>query len=357
MLMDTLTQQQNQDHYAVLGLSKLRYRATEDQIKKAHRKKVLRHHPDKKAAAGALEDDSFFKCIQKANEIMLDPVKRRQYDSVDEGANVEPPSKKETQKGNFYTLWGRVFAAEGRFSTKQPVPKLGNDKSAKADVESFYNFWYNFDSWRSFEYLDEDIPDDNESRDQRRHMERKNTNARKKRKTEDTARLRKLVDTALELDERIKRFKKEEHAQKHKKRLDKEAEAKRAAEEAALKKIEDAKLAAAQEEKDKVDRVEAKKAKEAAKSAAKKNKRVIRGSAKDANYFQDGDASAAQIDSALNDVDALILAQDNEEIAALTAKLNGVKDAKAIKGVFTDEANRLIGAGKLKAGDVKSLAG
>ena len=37
----------SQDHYAILGLSKYRWRATEDQIKKAHRKKVLKHHPDK----------------------------------------------------------------------------------------------------------------------------------------------------------------------------------------------------------------------------------------------------------------------------------------------------------------------
>lgn len=58
---------QNQDHYAVLGLSKYRYKATDEQIKKAHRKKVLRHHPDKRAAksSGQNVDDSFFKCIQK----------------------------------------------------------------------------------------------------------------------------------------------------------------------------------------------------------------------------------------------------------------------------------------------------
>ena len=56
---------QNQDHYAVLGLSKYRWRATDEQIKKAHRKKVLKHHPDKKASAGQSDDDSFFKCIQK----------------------------------------------------------------------------------------------------------------------------------------------------------------------------------------------------------------------------------------------------------------------------------------------------
>ncbi|KAK5014791.1 ribosome associated DnaJ chaperone Zuotin [Cryomyces antarcticus] len=346
-----------QDHYAVLGLSKYRYRATEDQIKRAHRKKVLRHHPDKKAAAGSTEDDSFFKCIQKATEVLQDPVKRRQFDSVDEHADVEPPSKKETQKGNFYKMWSPVFKAEARFSKTQPVPKLGNENSTKEEVEHFYNFWYNFDSWRTFEYLDEDVPDDGENRDQKRHVERKNNNARKKRKTEDTQRLRKLVDDALALDERIKKFRQQEHAQKNKKRLDKEAETKRATEEAKKAKEEEAKLQAEKEEKDKAERAEGKKAKEAAKNAAKKNKRVVRGGAKDANYFHaSGNAPPAQIDAALNDVDAIISKIDNEELAALTAKLNGKKDAAEITAIFKDEAQRLVAAGKVKNGELKSLS-
>lgn len=345
-----------QDHYAVLGLSKYRHRATEDQIKRAHRKKVLKHHPDKKAAAGSTEDDSFFKCIQKATEILLDPVKRRQFDSVDEGADVEPPTKKETQKGNFYKLWGRVFESEGRFSKVQPVPKLGNDKSTKEEVEHFYNFWYNFDSWRTFEYQDEDVPDDNENRDQKRHVERKNQNARRKKKTEDTARLRRLVDDALALDERIKKFRQQEHAQKNKKRLEKEAETKRLAEEAAKAKEEEARLKAEKEAAEKAEKAEGKRAKEAAKNAAKKNKRVVRGSVKEANYFYAaGDAPAAQIDSALNDVDLIITKIDNEELAALTAQLNGKKDAGEIKQIFVGEVKRLVEAGKLKEGEAKSL--
>jgi DnaJ homolog subfamily C member 2 len=304
-----------------------------------------------------VDDDSFFKCIQKATEVLLDPVRRRQFDSIDEGANVEPPSKKDTQQGNFYKLWSRVFESEARFSSKQPVPKLGDGNGTKADVEEFYNFWYNFDSWRSFEYLDEDVPDDNESRDQKRHIERKNQNRRKKNKTEDTARLRKLVDTALELDERIKRFRKEERAQKNKKRNDKEAEAKKAAEEAARKKEEDTRLKAEQEEKDKVERAEAKKVKEANKSAAKKNKRVIRASVKDANYFHEGgEASPAQIDTALNDVDTLIASLDHDGIATLTAKLNESKGPAKIKSVFVEEVKQLVTAGTLKNGQCKSLA-
>lgn len=344
----------SQDHYAVLGLSKYRYKATEDQIKRAHRKKVLKHHPDKKAASGKDENDNFFKCIQRAHETLTDPIKRRQFDSVDEAADVEPPSKKETQKkaGNFYKLWGKVFDAEGRFSKKQPVPALGNEDSTRDHVEGFYNFWYNFDSWRSFEYLDEDVPDDNENRDQKRHVERKNNNARKKRKTEDTQRLRKLVDDALALDERIKKFKKEGNQEKNKKRLEKEAAEKAAKEEAARKKDEEARLAAEKEASEKAAREEGKKSKEAAKNAAKKNKRVIRGAVKDANYFVDGEPTPQQIDTALNDVDSLILKLDNEEVAAFTSRLQGKTDVKVI---FQTEVKRLMDAGRLKQDEYKSL--
>ncbi|GAB7346739.1 hypothetical protein MBLNU459_g1848t1 [Dothideomycetes sp. NU459] len=345
----------NQDHYAVLGITKYRWKATEDQIKRAHRKKVLKHHPDKKAAAGNTEDDSFFKCIQKATEVLLDPVKRRQFDSVDERADVEPPSKKESGK-NFYKLWNKVFDAEGRFSKNQPVPRLGNEKSTREEVETFYNFWYNIDSWRTFEYLDEDVPDDNENRDQKRHVERKNNNARKKRKTEDTVRLRKLVDDCLALDERIKKFKKEEHAQKNKKRLDKEAEAKKAAEEAAKAKEEEARLAKEKEEAEKAARADSKKAKEAAKNAAKKNKRVVRGAAKDGQYFADGEASPSQIETALNETDAIIAKLEVEDLAVFSSKLNGKTDAAEIKALFVEEVKKLVDAGKLKEGELKSFA-
>lgn len=316
---------------------------------------MLRHHPDKRAAAGGTEDDSFFKCIQKATEVLLDPVKRRQFDSVDEAADVEPPTKKQAQK-SFLKTWGPVFVSEGRFSKTQPVPELGDDNSTKPHVEEFYNFWYNFDSWRSFEYQDEDVPDDNENRDQKRHMERKNNNARKKKKTEDTSRLRSLVDDCLAGDERIKRFRTEEKAGKNKKRLDKEAAEKKAKEDAAKAKEEEARLAKEKEEADKAGRAEGKKAKEAAKTAAKKNKRVLKGSVKDVNYFvASGDASAAQIDGVLNDVELVMGKIDNEELAALAAKLGSKKDAGGVKAVWTDEIKRLIEAGKLKEGETKTL--
>ncbi|KAK6175896.1 hypothetical protein SNE40_014272 [Patella caerulea] len=58
----------NQDHYKVLGLAKLRYKATEDQIKKAYKRQVLHHHPDKRKARGLNVkegDDDYFTCITR----------------------------------------------------------------------------------------------------------------------------------------------------------------------------------------------------------------------------------------------------------------------------------------------------
>ena len=346
---------QGQDHYAVLGISKYRYKATEEQIKRAHRKKVLRHHPDKKAAAGSTEDDSFFKCIQKATEILLDPVKRRQFDSVDEHADIEPPSRKEAKGDKFYYLWTKVFKSEGRFSKIQPVPKFGDKHSTKEEVDAFYNFFYNFDSWRSFEYQDEDVPDDNENRDQKRHMERKNNNARKKKKTEDSARLRKLVDDAMAGDERIKLFRQQANAAKNKKRLDKEAADKKAAEDKKAAQEAEAREKKEAEEKAKVDKEHGKKAKEAAKAAVKKNRRVLKGSVKDANYFVEGEPVAATIDAVLNDVELVQGKVDPDEIAALAAKLQGLKVAGDIKGVWAEEVKRLVDLGKLKDGEANTL--
>lgn len=287
----------------------------------------------------------------------MDPVRRRQFDSVDEAADVDPPDKKDLKKGNFFKLWQPVFESEARFSKVQPVPQIGDENSTKEEVENFYDFWYNFDSWRTFEYQDEDVPDDNENRDHKRHIERKNANARRKKKTEDTARLRKVVDDALASDERIKKFRQEERAGKNKRRLEKEAEAKRLAEEKEKARQEEERLKKEQEEAAKAERAEGKKAKEAAKNAAKKNKRVLKGSVKDVNYFAgSGDASAAQVDSVLGDVDLIASKINHEELAALASKLSAAgKDEAGVKAAYGGVVSQLVSDGKLKDGEVKVL--
>ncbi|KAH9927541.1 DnaJ domain-containing protein [Amylocystis lapponica] len=275
-----------QDHYAVLGLSHLRYRATPEQIKIAHRKKVLKHHPDKKAGlAGDSNDDAFFKCIQKAMEVLTNPERRRQFDSVDpyyELLEADVPTAQETKNARdpqafFFKGFAPVFEREARFSREQPVPLLGGYDDSKDTVQGFYHFWYNFDSWRSFEYLDKEVNEGSDNRDDKRYTEKKNKTERARRKKEDTARLRGIVDLALGLDPRIKKIKQEEkEAREAKKKAkggvngisqkQKEEEEKKAAEEAAKQK----------EEEEKVARAEAKKAKAAAANAAKKARRQQR---------------------------------------------------------------------------------
>ncbi|ODQ68593.1 DnaJ-domain-containing protein [Nadsonia fulvescens var. elongata DSM 6958] len=320
------------DLYGALGLKRHRWRADEDKIRKAHRKSVLKHHPDKKAG----QQDGFFKCIQKAFEILMDPTKRKQFDSVDSRADVLPPTK--FNADNFIELWGPVFEAEGRFSRVQPVPKIGTMESPKEEVNKFYSFFYALDSWRTFEFLDEDVPDDTSNRDNKRYIEKKNFAARKKRKTEELARLRKLIDTAIASDPRIKLFKENEKAAKEKAKWDREADTRKAAEDAKKAAEEAAAAKEAEEKAAKEAKEGAKKNKEAAKNAKKKNKRTIRGSVKDVGYF--GESSAAQIDAILSDVDALIEKFDDLELSEVAGKLAGVTDASTVKSVFTESATK-----------------
>lgn len=336
------------DLYAVLGISHLRWRATEDQIRRAHRKQVLKHHPDKKSASGGLDQDGFFKIIQKAFEIMLDTNKRQQFDSVDENAVVAPPAPKTSY--DFFEAWGPVFDSEAHFSKKQPVPSLGSIESTKEEVDAFYRFWGSFDSWKTFEFKDEDVPDDTANRDHKRYIERKNISNRKKLKVEDNKRIIEFVSRAQNEDPRIKLFKEAAKKEKERQKWEKEAGSRQAAEEAAKKKAEEEAAKKQAEEEAAKQKVDSKKAKEAAKSAKKKNKRAVRGGAKDKAYFGD-EANAATIDA---DIELLLEKLDDVQLADLAAKVGG--DAAAVKTAYTEAFAELTGAGSLSAAHVKYFA-
>ncbi|MCA9332026.1 molecular chaperone DnaJ [Candidatus Saccharibacteria bacterium] len=60
------------DYYEVLGISK---GASADEIKKAFRKAAIKYHPDKEGG-----DESKFKEVNEAYEVLKDPSKRQRYD-------------------------------------------------------------------------------------------------------------------------------------------------------------------------------------------------------------------------------------------------------------------------------------
>ncbi|GFP99974.1 Dnaj homolog subfamily c member 2 [Phtheirospermum japonicum] len=216
-----------QDHYALLGLSHLRYLATEDQIKKSYREAALRHHPDKQASLLLAEEtesgkqakkdeiENHFKAIQESYEVLIDPVRRRIYDSTDE-FDDEIPSDCAPQ--DFFKVFGPAFLRNGRWSVGQPIPTLGDDKTTLKEVDNFYDFWYSFKSWREFPHTDEFDLEQAESRDHRRWMERQNAKLSEKARKEEYARIRTLVDNAYKRDPRILRRKEEVKAEKQRKK-------------------------------------------------------------------------------------------------------------------------------------------
>ncbi|CAJ1055625.1 dnaJ homolog subfamily C member 2 [Xyrichtys novacula] len=307
----------NQDHYAVLGLPHLRYKATQKQIKAAHKAIVLKHHPDKRKAAGEQiveGDNDYFTCITKAIEILSDPVKRRAFDSVDPTFDNAVPSKAEG-KENFFEVFSPVFDRNARWSSKKHAPKFGMLDSSFEDVDNFYSFWYNFDSWREFSYLDEEEKEKAECRDERRWIEKQNRASRAQRKKEEMNRIRTLVDTAYSCDPRIKKFKEEEKARKESEKKAKADAKKREQEE--KERVRQAELEAARLAKEKEDEEakqaaqQAKKEKEIQKKAIKKERQKLRTTCKNWNYFADNEAESVKM---MEEVEKLC---DRLELASL----------------------------------------
>lgn len=213
------TKWKEQDHYLVLGLQHMRYKATEDDIRRAHRRKALKHHPDKRGEKPADLESDYYSCITRSMEILSDPVKRRSYDSVDPTfddsiPNQIKPEKLEKNPSLFVKTFSEAFETNARWSIKQNVPQLGNLSSPREHVESFYEFWYNFQSWREFSYLDEEDKEKGENRDERRWLDRQNKAARQQRKKAENQRIRQLVDNAYNCDPRVAKFKLEDKQKK-----------------------------------------------------------------------------------------------------------------------------------------------
>eukprot|EP00762_Andalucia_godoyi_P003163 ANDGO_01135.mRNA.1 Zuotin len=332
-----------EDFYAILGIPDLRFRASESEIRKAYRSRVLEVHPDKISNANAdassaassassssvssptspksnllssgMDIDEAFKQLTKAQETLLDPVRRRAHDSqlaetmfpdvTDSDVNsvlskcksaeVAVPIKMEGRPEPlvvslvpaeiFVSLWSPLFARIAVWSAEPRPPKLlsksfpGVDKliASRKDAQdvppaasispdysaadAFYKFYLRFRSWRDFSH---ELPDvlasmsSATSRDERRFHQQALEKHSKKRKLEAAAMVLKLAEQAQKSDPRFALRKALEEAEKENKKWLKLMEKKREEEEAERKKKEDDD----RKKKEDDDRVALKKAKE-----------------------------------------------------------------------------------------------
>ncbi|KAK4834376.1 hypothetical protein QYF36_021614 [Acer negundo] len=345
-----------QDHYALLGLSHLRYLSTEDQIRRAYRETALKYHPDKQASlllaaeteaakqAKKDEIETHFKAIQEAYEVLIDPVKRRIYDSTDE-FDDEIPTDSAPQ--DFFKVFGPAFMRNGRWSVTQPPPSLGDENTLLKEVDNFYNFWYTYKSWREFPHADEFDLEQAESRDHKRWMERQNAKLSEKARKEEYVRIRTLVDNAYKRDPRIQKRKETEKAEKQKKKAAKylakklqEEEAVRAAEEEKRRKEEEDKRAAEAA-------VQQKKLKEKEKKLLRKERTRLR-------TLSATVLSQHLLDISEDDVESLCMSLDTEQLRNLCDKMENkerLEQAKAIRNAL----GRVVDESEIKKQDEKKL--
>lgn len=116
------------DLYGILGLDHLQYEAGEQDIKTAYKKMALMYHPDKMGDRITDSDKEIWLQVQNAYETLIDPVKRKRYDSS-LPFNDQIPKEEDIvniSEEAFYDLFEPVFSRNALFAKKKPVPNLGD---------------------------------------------------------------------------------------------------------------------------------------------------------------------------------------------------------------------------------------
>eukprot|EP00903_Cladosiphon_okamuranus_P019993 g18368.t1 len=265
-------------HYEILGFEKYGNGVGDEGLKKAYRKAVLKYHPDKTGVQDG-EEDEVFMAVQKAFDTLTDITKRRAYDSsleFDDSIPDELDGKDVSGPDSFYKVYEPVFERNKRFAVILPAPSLGDDETPIDEVNNFYEYWVNFESWRDFSLQGEHDVEDAHDRYEKRWMIKENDRKSKELKRKEVKRLALLVDRARAADPRIIRERVREREAKIAAKENKERE-KREREEAKIKAAEDAKRAL-QEEEDRRRAIakEAKAGREAHKKEMRRRKKVMK---------------------------------------------------------------------------------
>ncbi|PVH86596.1 DnaJ-domain-containing protein, partial [Cadophora sp. DSE1049] len=226
-------------YYEVLGVDR---HATEDEIKKAYRRKALELHPDRNF--GDVDNATAkFAEVQSAHEVLSDPQERAWYDahrdSILRGGSNDP-AEDHFQHNVRLTSAGDIMGLMGRFNKSIPFTdspngfygvlqdtfvKLAREEDAACDweglepvdypefgsmaddyddvVKPFYRVWMNFSTKKTFSWRDAYRASDAPDRATRRLIEKENKRLRDEGIREFNDAVRSLVAFARKRDPRF----------------------------------------------------------------------------------------------------------------------------------------------------------
>ncbi|KAI6649709.1 DnaJ-like protein subfamily C member 2 isoform X1 [Oopsacas minuta] len=349
----------SQDHYKLLGLGQKRYKATMDEIKTAYRNKVIKHHPDKmntksvvpsnenedeQASKELTLEEKYFQCIVKAHEILSNLSKRRAYDSTDPFFDDYIPEPDDIIDEDFFSVLKPVFERNSHFSTLQPVPDIGDINTPYTEVQDFYRFWFGFNSWREFSYLDDEEfdPEKAEKREEKRWLAKQNKHGRAQLKKNEIQRIIKLVEVAFANDPRVLKAEEEEKKRKDdEKRMKQERLAKEHEErERKKKEKEDIELREREEraEIERLQEIEDKKQREERKQAFKRQRNEFKTACSKQNNFSTThiNSASAEITQNIIEIENLCQALTLEELTVCTKRISSEPQFEASKAIFEE---------------------
>ncbi len=120
------------EYYELLGVSE---NASQEEIKKAYRKKAKKYHPDSNSDTA---DEEKFKKINKAYDVLSDEKKRKKYDQFGKaGVEGNATAGQQRASSHFQDIFEQIFGGGGR---KQRQRRGSNLKiSLNISLEEAYN--------------------------------------------------------------------------------------------------------------------------------------------------------------------------------------------------------------------------
>eukprot|EP00457_Paulinella_chromatophora_P002559 gb/GEZN01002564.1/.p1 GENE.gb/GEZN01002564.1/~~gb/GEZN01002564.1/.p1 ORF type:complete len:658 (+),score=232.09 gb/GEZN01002564.1/:55-2028(+) len=214
------------DYYGLLGLDDRDFVVTEEEVRAAHRAASMYCHPDKAPPAERVRYEERFKAIQSAFETLSDSGRKLLYDSSVPCPDAIPDEDegKSSEFFNVYSPWFKRFA---KYSIQKPVPELGDAKTPYLQVDEFYDFWFQFKSWRDFGFRAKHNLNEASGRDEKRWMQKENAKVAKQEKKVWVALISRLVSDAFKKDPRVLQRKADEEAAKAARKREKKEERER----------------------------------------------------------------------------------------------------------------------------------